>query len=71
MSRRGKQDEETMGQSSGNTEEISLDFTPEELREFLQADGLEVHADPEFKESLRLRLWEMLRARRRRRDGEN
>ena len=35
----------------------------DELREFLEADLVEVRADPEFKERLRRRLWEMVQAR--------
>jgi hypothetical protein len=31
-----------------------------ELREFLEADDLEVPADPDFKERLRRRLWELV-----------
>ena len=34
-----------------------IDFTIEELREFLEADHLEVPADPAFKEGLRRALW--------------
>jgi len=39
--------------------------TLEELEEFLEADRLEVRADPRFKERLRERLWEIVRQRRR------
>ena len=42
----------------------AMEFTPEELREFLEGDVLGVRADPEFKERLRRMLWEMVRARR-------
>ena len=42
----------------------AMEFTMEELREFLDADLLGGRADPEFKERLRQQLWEMLRARR-------
>jgi hypothetical protein len=34
----------------------------EELRDFLAADLLDVPVDPAFKEALRRRLWEMMRA---------
>jgi len=37
--------------------------TEAELREFLDADHLEVPADPDFKERLRRRLWELVLAR--------
>ena len=39
------------------------DVSADELREFLAADMLDVPVDPEFKESLRARLWEMVRLR--------
>lgn len=35
----------------------------EELREFLEGDLVKVHADPEFKEELRRKLWEIVRSR--------
>jgi hypothetical protein len=40
-----------------------MDFTMDELREFLDADVRGVRADPGFKERLRRRLWEMVRFR--------
>lgn len=61
-----KPDEEVM-------DEAVTDFTLDELREFLEADLLDVQADPEFKERLRQRLWALVSARaaqrRRGRDG--
>ncbi len=39
------------------------EFTPEELRDFLAADILEVQADPAFKEELRSKLWKMVSER--------
>jgi hypothetical protein len=44
--------------------EDAMEFTLEELREFLEGDMLGVRADPEFKERLRRMLWEMVRERR-------
>ena len=44
--------------------EEAMQFTVEELREFLEGDVAEVRAYPEFKERLRRTLWEMVRARR-------
>lgn len=41
-------------------DESLMDFTLEELREFLEADLLDVQADPEFKERLRRRLWDLV-----------
>jgi hypothetical protein len=46
-------------------DESMMDFTMDELREFLEADLLDVHVDPEFKERLRRKLWEMVQARAR------
>jgi hypothetical protein len=40
-----------------------MDFTMDELREFLEADLVDVRADPEFKERLRRQLWDLLLAR--------
>jgi hypothetical protein len=42
-------------------DEASMDFTMDELREFLEADIRGVQADPAFKERLRRRLWEIVR----------
>jgi hypothetical protein len=44
-------------------DESGMDFTIEELREFLEADRVAVPADPAFKERLRRRLWEIVRLR--------
>lgn len=38
-------------------------FTQEELREFLEADTAGDLADPEFKERLRRKLWELVQQR--------
>jgi hypothetical protein len=40
-----------------------MNFTMDELREFLEADLIDVRADPEFKERLRRRLWDLVLAR--------
>ena len=40
-----------------------VDCTMDELREFLEADVLDVKADPEFKEQLRRKLWSLLQGR--------
>jgi hypothetical protein len=50
-------------------DDASMDFTMDELREFLDADARGVRADPDFKERLRRRLWEMVRFRGDRRAG--
>ena len=43
--------------------ELSTEFSDEELQEFLEGDGLDVRADPAFKERLRRKLWEIVRGR--------
>ncbi len=47
-------------------DEAFMDFTMEELRDFLEADLVNVRADPEFKERLKRRLWKMVQAQVRR-----
>jgi len=42
-------------------EEADLEFTLEELREFLSADFAEIEADPAFKDELREKLLHMIR----------
>jgi len=54
----------TGDRSGRETNEGAMEFTVEELREFLEGDVLDVPADPEFKERLRRMLWDMVRARR-------
>ena len=51
-------------------EEALQDFSIDELREFLEADLLDVPVDPEFKERLRERLWDLVRANASREGGE-
>ena len=46
-------------------DEACMDFTLEELRDFLEADLVDVRADPEFKERLKRQLWKMLQAQSR------
>ena len=52
------------------TDEAMADFTIEELREFLQADSLDVPVDPAFKERLRRKLWELVQEQLRNRRGD-
>jgi len=47
----------------GTAEEGVLDCSLEELREFLEADLVDVHADLEFKQTLRQKLWDLVQAR--------
>jgi hypothetical protein len=66
MATRMKDDARMVGLLSGEAtmESIeAMDFSPEELQEFLAADLVEVQADPHFKERLRAKLWEVLKAR--------
>ena len=44
-------------------DEGAMDFSMEELREFLEGDRLDVRADPAFKERLRRKLWDMVQQR--------
>ncbi len=44
-------------------EDILTDFSIDELREFLEADLVDVKVDPEFKERLRRQLWDLLQDR--------
>ena len=44
-------------------DDAAMDFTADELREFLEADRLAVRADPAFKERLRRKLWAIVRLR--------
>ena len=45
-------------------EEVLTEASLDELREFLEADLANVQADPEFKEQLRRRLWDLVQSRR-------
>jgi len=47
------------------TEELLTEFSLDELREFLEADLVEVPVDPDFKERLRRQLWAMVESRAR------
>ncbi len=40
-----------------------MDFDPDELREFLAADMMDVPVAPGFKEQLRRKLWLMVKMR--------
>jgi ribosomal protein L21E len=44
-------------------DEGAMDFSMEELQEFLEGDRVDVRADPAFKERLRRKLWDMVRER--------
>ena len=39
-------------------DDVLTDFSVDELREFLEADLIDVPVDPEFKERLRRQLWD-------------
>ena len=60
--RRGRRDDES-GQDREALkmmEDILSDFSIDELREFLEADLVDVKVDPEFKERLRKQLWDLV-----------
>ncbi len=50
-------------EKTGRAESEAMEFSVEELREFLEGDLLSVRADPEFKDRLRRKLWELVQAR--------
>ena len=52
-------------------EEITAEFTTEELQEFLEADGHPIEADPLFKEELRQKLWKLLQSSIQRPSGDS
>ena len=65
---RGAKKEGRVSRLDANREAEMMDdglaeVTADELREFLEADGLDVRADPTFKERLRRQLWEIVRSR--------
>ena len=55
----GQQDREALKMM----EDILSDFSIDELREFLEADLVDVKVDPEFKERLRKQLWDLVQER--------
>ena len=50
-------------EKTGRTENATMEVSMEELREFLEGDLVGVRVDPEFKERLRRKLWDLVRAR--------
>lgn len=48
---------------AGMEDEAVGEVTIEELREFLEADLVQVPVDPEFRERLRDRLWDLVKSR--------
>jgi hypothetical protein len=55
------------GEASGgaSVDAAALECSLDELREFLEADLVDVPVDLEFKECLRSRLWDLVQARNR------
>lgn len=51
-------------------DDVVSELTIEELREFLQADSIDVPVDPAFKERLRRKLWELVQEQLRKRRGD-
>ena len=60
---RGKRMSE--GRDHGVVDEGVLDCSLDELREFLEADLVDVQVDLEFKQSLRRKLWDLVQVRNR------
>ncbi len=50
-------------------DETSTDIAIDEIREFLDADGADVKADPAFKEALREKLWAVVQSKARHTDA--
>ena len=46
-------------------EETSKDIAMDEIREFLEADGLDVKADLAFRRELREKLWDLVQSKAR------
>ena len=57
-----EQDREKLNMMS---DDVLTDFSIDELREFLEADLVNVEVDPEFKERLRKQLWDLVQDRAR------
>jgi hypothetical protein len=57
-----EQHRETLNMMS---DDVLTDFSIDELREFLEADLVDVKVDPEFKERLRKQLWDLVQDRAR------
>jgi len=53
-----------------NVDAAALECSMDELREFLEADLVDVKIDLEFKECLRDRLWRLVERRNRMRAGQ-
>ena len=68
LRRQGNDRRADADQDEAMAEDQLMEFTAEELREFLQADLLDVPVDPRFKERLKRRLWELLQAQTRGRE---
>jgi hypothetical protein len=49
--------------ASDVVDEGVVDYSLDELREFLEADLVDVYADLEFKQMLRQKLWDLVQAR--------
>lgn len=52
-----------------DVDEAAIEYSLDELREFLEADLLDVPVDLEFKQSLRDKLWNLVQTRNRQRRG--
>jgi hypothetical protein len=54
---------------SGEVDEAVMEYSLDELRDFLEADFVDVPVDLEFKRNLRDTLWELVQTRNRTRRG--
>jgi len=52
---------------SGEVDEAAIECSLDELREFLEADLVDVPVDLEFKRNLRDKLWDLVQTRNRQR----
>jgi hypothetical protein len=57
--------EVSLSAQAGGAEEGVLEYSLEELAEFLEADLADVPTDLEFKQTLRERLWDLVQTRNR------
>lgn len=64
----GKPGTDAEAERESMTDEVTTEFTVEELREFLQGDILDVQVDPAFKERLKRKLWKLVKEQARRRE---
>ena len=62
-SRKRERSEMNLKPEIAELDEEMTDISIEDLREFLEADHLDVRADPGFKERLRRKLWDLVQSK--------